>query len=199
MLLKAFMPKIIVHVDFLIEIKVNPEFYEMFENTGMESEKIGRANKKWLVGSRSSELFTPPAFLTDFIEFSGIRPEEDFSSLLEKYQEKGLSLRQIASKKVHSRSAISEQLKGAGVKIRAPGRAHGNPSQLKFGYRKEIGKVVVHKGEQQIIGAIQDFRSEGLTFRQIAQRMTALRIPSKNGKVKWHPMMVKRIIDSAKE
>ncbi len=45
MLLKAFMPKIIVHVDFRIEIKVNSAFYEMFENTGMESEKIVRANK----------------------------------------------------------------------------------------------------------------------------------------------------------
>ena len=81
MLLKAFMPKIIVHVDFRIEIKVNPVFYEMFENTGLESEKTVRANKKWLVGSRSSELFTPSAFLTDIIEFSGIRPEEDLSSL----------------------------------------------------------------------------------------------------------------------
>ncbi len=53
MLLKAFMPKIIVHVDFRIEIKVNPAFYEMFENTGMESKKIVRANKKWL-GRRES-------------------------------------------------------------------------------------------------------------------------------------------------
>ena len=53
MLLKAFMPKIIVHVDFRIEIKVNPAFYEMFENTGMESEKIVRANKRWL-GRRDS-------------------------------------------------------------------------------------------------------------------------------------------------
>jgi hypothetical protein len=30
MLLKAFMPKIIVHADFRIEIKVNPLFYEGF-------------------------------------------------------------------------------------------------------------------------------------------------------------------------
>ena len=39
LLLRAFMPKIIVHVDFRIEIKVNPEFYEMFENTVIGSEK----------------------------------------------------------------------------------------------------------------------------------------------------------------
>jgi hypothetical protein len=28
--------------------------------------------------------------------------------------------------------------------------------------------------------------------------MTALNIPSKNGKKKWHPMMIKRIIDAYK-
>jgi hypothetical protein len=50
-------------------------------------------------------------------------------------------------------------------------------------------------GEQQVIAATKDLRTEGMTLRQIALRMTALRIPSKNGKIKWHPMMVKRILD----
>jgi hypothetical protein len=111
------------------------------------------------------------------------------------YEEKGLSLRQISAKKVHSRSTISKFLKGSGMTLRAPGQGHGNPSQLKFGYRKVEGRVVPHRGELRIIEAIRDFRSEGLTMRQIAERMTALRIPSKNGKLKWHPMMVKRVID----
>ncbi len=112
------------------------------------------------------------------------------------YEENGLSLRQIAAKKVHSRSTISKFLKQSGVSLRASGQGHGNPSQLKFGYRKIEGGVVPHKGELQIIEAIKDFRTEGLKMRQIAERMTALRIPSKNKKLKWHPMMVKRIIDS---
>jgi hypothetical protein len=50
-------------------------------------------------------------------------------------------------------------------------------------------------GDQQIISAIEDLKADGMTLRQIAQRMSVLRIPSKNGKVKWHPMMVKRILD----
>ena len=87
---------------------------------------------------------------------------------------------------------LSKLLKGSGVALRAPSQGHGNPSQLKFGFRKIEGKVVSHL---QIIEALRDFRSEGLTMRQIAERMTALRIPSKNGKLKWHPMMVKRVID----
>jgi hypothetical protein len=81
------------------------------------------------------------------------------------------------------------------VKNRAAGQGHGNPSQLRFGYRKVASGVVLHKGEQQIMEAINDFHADGLTLRQIAQRMTTLKIPSKNGKLNWHPMMVKRIID----
>ena len=50
------MPKIIVHVDFRIEIKVNPAFYEMFENTGMESEK--RFVSKRVAGKERFELST---------------------------------------------------------------------------------------------------------------------------------------------
>jgi hypothetical protein len=45
------------------------------------------------------------------------------------------------------------------------------------------------------IKAIKDFRANGLTCSKIAQRMTALKIPTKNGKVKWRPMMIKIIID----
>jgi hypothetical protein len=86
-------------------------------------------------------------------------------------------------------------LKRADVRLRAPGHGYGNPAQLKFGFKKIEGKVLPHKGDRLIMGAIKDFRTDGLTYRQIAQRMMALQIPTKNGKVKWHPMMIKRIID----
>ncbi len=122
----------------------------------------------------------------------------DLCSLQLDYVEKGLSLRQIAAQKVYCRQVISEALKESGVRLRAPGQGHGNPSQLKFGYRKEAGKVVKHMGEQQVMRAIQDLRAEGMTLRQITQRMMVLRIPSKNRKLGWHPMMIKRILDTFK-
>jgi len=134
-------------------------------------------------------------YLIDIITLPVIKPPIEISSLRQKYEEKGLSLRQIAAEKVHSRSTISKLLKGAVVRLRAAGQGHGNPSQLRFGYQKYKGEVVYHMGEQQVISAIKDLKSEGMTLRQIAQRMTALRIPSKNGKTKWHPMMIKRIFD----
>ena len=79
--------------------------------------------------------------------------------------------------------------------LRSPGNAHGNPSQPRFGFRKTEQGIVSHRGEQHAAGMIQDFRAEGLTLREIAIRLTSLRIPSKNGKHKWHPMMVKRVVD----
>jgi len=130
----------------------------------------------------------------DIITLTLIKHPIEISSLLLEYEKKGLSLRQIAAQKVHSRSTIQKNLKKTDIQLRAAGHGHGNPSQLRFGYRKELGRVVPHKGEQQIVEAIKDFRSEGLTMRQIAQRMTALKIPSKNGKSQWHPMMVKRVL-----
>jgi hypothetical protein len=66
---------------------------------------------------------------------------------------------------------------------------------LKFGYKKREGKVIPHEGERLIVEAIKDFRADALTYRQIAQRLTALKIPTKHGKEKWHPMMEKRILN----
>lgn len=151
--------------------------------------------KRWRVRRSSSKLFTPPVYLVDIIQLPVKNTPIDVCSLQVDYLEKGLSLRQISSQKFHSKQVISEVLKASGVRLRAPCQGYGNASQLKFGYRKEAGKVVPHMGEQQVIAAIKDLRSEGMTLRQIAQRMTIFGIPSKNGKRRWHPMMIKRIID----
>jgi hypothetical protein len=151
--------------------------------------------KKWREERILPELFTPPVYLTDIISIPASKSPIDLISLRQKYQEKGLSLRQISAETFHSRQVISDALEASGVHLRAACQGHGNPSQLRFGYRKAAGKVIAHMGEQQVISAIKDLKAEGMTFRQIAQRMTALRIPSKNGKLKWHPMMIKRIFD----
>lgn len=87
-------------------------------------------------------------------------------------------------------------LKRADGQLRAPCYGHGNLAQLKFGYKKKEGIVSINKGEQLIIEIIMNFRDEGLTLRQVSQMLTDLQIPSKNGKNKWHPTMVKRIIDN---
>ena len=103
------------------------------------------------------------------------------SSLLEKYQEKGFSLRQITALSVHSRDHITERLKEAGVEIRSNQRS---------------GSVKVKSYDEVYIGQmVKSLRDKGQTYRQIAQQMTAIKVRSKNGKSKWHPMMVKRELE----
>jgi predicted HTH domain antitoxin len=115
--------------------------------------------------------------LTDLIDYSGRRPEESLSSLLEKYQEKGLSLRQITTLSVHSRDRIAKRLKEAGVKL----RPH-NPA------RKEAFS------EAQINGLARCLKKKGKTYRKIAKELTRIKAKSKMGKTQWHPMMVKSML-----
>ncbi len=141
------------------------------------------------------ELFTPPTYLTDIIKLQVKKNFLDISSLQADYEKKGLSLRQFAAQKVHSKASIQQGLKRANVQLCAPGHGYGNPSQLRFGFRKEAGRVVSHMGEQLVISAVKDLKDEGMTLRQLAHRLTVLGIHTKNGKRKWHPMMVKRVLD----
>jgi hypothetical protein len=104
--------------------------------------------KKWRDERLLPELFTPPVYLTDIIRIPAAKSSLDLISLRQKYQEKGLSLRQISAETFHSRQVISDALEAGGVILRAAGQGHGNPSQLRFGYRKEAGRVVPHLGEQ---------------------------------------------------
>ncbi len=97
------------------------------------------------------------------------------SLLLEKYQEKGLSLRQITATSVHSRDRITECLKGAGVQL----RAH-NPAR-----RKALGQA-------EIMELMRNMRGKGKTYRDIAKELTRMKAKSKLSKTQWHPMMVKR-------
>ena len=70
------------------------------------------------------------------------------------------------------------------------------PTHLQFGYQKTLTGVILHAGEQQVIQRILSYRESGYSFKKIAAQMTAMGILTKAGQTKWHPMNVKRIIDS---
>jgi hypothetical protein len=69
-------------------------------------------------------------------------------------------------------------------------------THLQFGYQKTPSGVTSRAGEQQVIQRILSYRANGLSFKKIAAQMTALKVLAKSGRTKWHPMNVKRIIDS---
>lgn len=69
-------------------------------------------------------------------------------------------------------------------------------THLQFGYQKTPIGIVPHAGEQKVIQRILSYRANGQSFKKIAAQMTATGVLTKSGKTKWHPMNVKRIIDS---
>lgn len=70
------------------------------------------------------------------------------------------------------------------------------PTHLQFWYQKIPIGVLPNAGEQQVIQRILSYRAKGQSFKKIAAQMTAMGVLTKYGKTKWHPMNVKRIIDS---
>jgi DNA invertase Pin-like site-specific DNA recombinase len=89
------------------------------------------------------------------------------------------------------KSVIVQKLRAARLRIRkSDGRCEG---------RKPYG---VTETEQSIIAKIQTYRSEGLSFVDIANRLNTdgikPRTPTRAGKeTKWHPNMIQRIVKAA--
>jgi len=120
---------------------------------------------------------------------------KDKGVLKEKYVDERLSLAQISSQILSSKAAVRDGLKRAGIKIRTPHKNHGRPSQPKYGERKSQGKIIRHLGESRIIRAVLEMRESELSLRQIAKFLDTVGVPTKCRGKKWHPQMVKRIID----
>lgn len=94
---------------------------------------------------------------------------------------------------------IGKYLRHFEIPLRAAHQPHGRPSQPKYGARMQHGSLTPHLGEKRIINAIQELRGKGLTLRQIARFLTQAGVPTKCRGKRWHPQMVKRVIDGLKE
>lgn len=113
----------------------------------------------------------------------------------QKYVVEGLSIRQIADEFLSSKEAVRKGLINAGIELRESNKPHGRQSQVKYGQRRVNGKVVDFKMEQKIIVSAQQMWTQGLSLRQIAKNLSSMGIPTKcNGK-KWHPEMVRRLLN----
>jgi hypothetical protein len=138
---------------------------------------------KWLGSNPSLELLTPNQYLVDFIDLSCIKQEEAIDSLHDKYEKYGLSLRELAAGSIHSRDTIAKRMKESGMVVRRPGRP-------KYALKKSV-----QYSQEDLYQLIRGKKDSGLTYRKIAQDLTALGAVCKKGVNQWHPMKIKRIID----
>jgi len=108
---------------------------------------------------------------------------------------KGLSIRQIASELLSSKEAVRKGLINCGIPLREPHQPHGRQSQPRYGQKRQNGGVIAFKAEQKVMNAAKGMKKQGLSLRQIAENLSAIGIPTKCNGHKWHPQMVKRILE----
>lgn len=140
------------------------------------------------------ELLCRPLISIDIIVFQMTPPYRDPIVLHQKYIVEQLSIRQIAEEFLSSREAVRVGLINAGIELREACKPHGRPSQIRYGKKIIKGKVVEYQAEIKVVTAVRQMRAQGLSLREIAENLSAIGVPTKcNGK-KWHPEMVKRIL-----
>ncbi|MFN9069065.1 MAG: recombinase family protein [Bdellovibrionales bacterium] len=113
------------------------------------------------------------------------------SFLHQKYIVESLTINQIAELTLSSRSTVIKYLNAAGIPIRDEEHRRGGSV---FGERKLNGRYVPNQNELILIEKMKTLRGQGLSFRQIAEFLQGLNLPTKR-KGKWTCRSVHRILD----
>ncbi len=90
---------------------------------------------------------------------------------------------------------MRKKLKEIGVEFREHGQHHGRPAQVRYGQKIRCGRTESHLGELRVIKAVMEMQEGGLSLRKIAKVLTNFKVPTKCRGKKWHPQMIKRIVD----
>lgn len=103
-----------------------------------------------------------------------------------------MSIHAIAQRFGCSRCAIRNGLKVARIARRdSEVKAAGNPS---YGRKWRKGKMVSQPDEARVVRQIRKLRGQGLSFREIAEALNALGIPTKTKSSRWHGRTVQRVL-----
>ena len=90
-----------------------------------------------------------------------------------------------------SRTALKDQIRNQVLK-----RSQGLPSlkgQVPYGWKIRNGRLIEHKGEQEVIVLMKQHQSSGKSLREICRILDASGIKPKRGK-SWQAASVKKIL-----
>ncbi len=116
--------------------------------------------------------------------------------LHQKYMVEMLSIGQISKLIGSSKDAVRHGLARHNIAIREKSQHHGHPAQAKYGQRVIKGRIIEFKVEQRVVTAVREMHAQGLKLRQIAKVLDQMGISTKCRGKKWHPQMIKRIIEN---
>jgi hypothetical protein len=115
--------------------------------------------------------------------------------MIAKEYESGNSLRELSRKYKVCKSKIKKLLLEEKLTMRKSGNTLLLNHSLSYGRKRIKGQVVDYKKELTIINAIKLMEENGNSLRMICKTLTAMKIPTKQKGQKWHPEMIRRILD----
>ncbi len=118
----------------------------------------------------------------------------DKDYLQEQYVVLGKSMNEIARDRGCSRSAIKAALEELGFTIKPRSDLNCSKGQVPFGYRVLNGRLVTHEGETAVLNQMLQWRTSGASFGEIAQRLNARGIKTKNRVRQWDRPTVFRML-----
>lgn len=140
--------------------------------------------------SNCNTMFCPPAQIQVITHINHVPLLKIKSFLHKKYIEEHLTINQIASVTMSSRSTVKKYLVAAGIPIRAEEHRIGGAN---YGERKLNGRIVPHQKELELMAKMKTLRQQGLNFQQIANILQGLDLPTKRGG-KWTRNTVQQIL-----
>jgi len=142
--------------------------------------------------SECNTRFCPPTEIQVITHIKRIPLLKLPSFLHQKYVTENLTINQIAELTLSSRSTVIKYLNEAGIPIRDEEHRRGGSA---FGERKLNGRYIQNQTELVLIEKMRLLRNQGLTYRQIAEVLQGLNLPTKR-KGKWTGRSVLRILNN---
>lgn len=121
---------------------------------------------------------------------------KDKSFLHQKYVVEGLSIAQIATQIVSAKETVRGRLKRFGITLRDPHRCHGRSPQPRFGKKQSGDHQIDNVRELRAVEAIKEMKSSGMSLRQMCKVLSLTGVPTKCLGQRWHPEMVRRILET---
>ena len=150
-----------------------------------------------MAGQRSeTEPFSSNFYLIIIPEETMLPLYKNRGFVHQKYVVEGLSIKEIASEIFSSKEAVRNALRRFEIPVREAHKPHnGRVSCQKYGTKLRSGRASPHVAEQKMIETIKELRAQGMTLRKVAEILSNMGVPTKKRGNRWHPEMVKRILD----
>lgn len=96
-----------------------------------------------------------------------------------------MSFRMLAVLPEFERDQVSERTRAAMGHLRASGRRYSRFAPFGWGLDEDAGMLRSNSEEQAVIGRMVELREEGLSYREVADRLSAEGVPTKARLASW--------------